>query len=488
MWHQLTQPDIWIPWLLGMAFGVLVGSTPGLTATMAVAILLPITFHLPPMAGLAVILGVSFSAIFAGDIPATMLRIPGTPASAAATLDAYELQQRGLALRVLLTNLICSSLGGLIGVGVLALLAPRLAHWALRLSSFEYFWLGVFGLSLAAVISPGHRLKSIAAAALGVLVATIGWDEVGAVERYTFGRTELFGGLGFIPAMIGLFGMTEVYRSVRSAASRVASVPTMMRLRLADLGQTLATHARLFLQSSLLGTAIGALPGAGADIAAWVAYGLAKRTSLHPERFGGGSWEGVIAPTSANNAAVAGAWIPALVFGIPGDAITAIVLGAMLMYNIRPGPNLFQENRDQLHLLLAIALGTQLLLIPAGLIGIAGFRLLMKLPRSLVMGAVVVFCVVGAYAIEQKWFHVIVMFAFGLLGLWFDRHHVPTAPFILGMILQPILEMNLRQGMIKSNGRFLAALERSESAILFTLTIVLFVGPSVWRWVRHGRR
>ncbi|GIW94470.1 MAG: C4-dicarboxylate ABC transporter permease [Pirellulaceae bacterium] len=485
MWHELARPEIWVPWLLGMAFGILVGSTPGLTATMAVAILLPVTFHLPAMAGLAVILGVSFTAIFAGDIPATLLRIPGTPASAAATLDAYELQRQGHGAPVLLTNLFCSAIGGLVGVGLLALLAPQLARWALRFSSFEYFWLGVFGLSLSAVLTPGQAWKGMAAAALGVLASTVGWDEVAAVERYTWGRTELFGGLGFIPAMIGLFGLAEVFRSASHRLARRPDARLEIRSASSRALRTVLAHPRLILQSSLLGTLIGALPGAGADVAAWVSYGLAKRLSRRAQQFGQGCWEGVVAPTSANNAAVAGAWIPALVFGIPGDAVTAIVVGAMLMYNIRPGPNLFHENIHQLHLLLAIAFLTQLFLIPAGMIGILGFRLFIRLPHSLVMSAVVVFCVVGAYAIEQKWFHVMVMFGFGLLGLWFDRHQVPVAPFILGMILQPILELNLRQGLIKSDGRFQAAWERPESLVLMILTLAMILGPAMWHVVRR---
>lgn len=488
MWHELLTPAVVVPWLFSMALGIVVGSTPGLTATMAVALLLPLTFQLPPTAALAVIIGVSFTAIFAGDIPATLLRIPGTPASAAATFDSYALAREGRAGAVLITNLVCSALGGLVGVMILITAAPSLARFALRFSSFEYFWLGVLGLSLSAVVSGHRRVDGLASASLGVLLSTIGWDEVGATERYTWGYTGLYGGLGFIPAMIGLFGMAEVFRLGAQQSVVVQEVALSLRQGVLGLGKRLWAGMRLVIQSALLGTFIGALPGAGADIAAWVAYGGAKRTSREPHRFGSGSWEGVIAPTSANNAAVAGAWIPALVFGIPGDAVTAIVVGALLMYNIRPGPNLFNENADQLYQLFAIAMLTQIMLLPAGLLGIIASGWVMRLPRSVVLAAVVVFSVLGAYAIEQKWLHVIVMLAFGLLGLWLSRHQIPTPPLILGMVLQPILELNLRQGLIKSHGSFLPFLTRPDCVVMIGTLATILVGPLVFRWLKSSTR
>jgi putative tricarboxylic transport membrane protein len=477
MWQELLSVSVLVPWLLGMAFGIVVGSTPGLTATMAVALLLPVTFHLPPTAGLALVLGVSFTAIFAGDIPATLLRIPGTPASAAATLDAYSLAQQGQAGPVLLTNLLCSAVGGTVGVFLLMIVAPALAQLALRFSSYEYFWLAVLGLSLSAVVSSEHSFKSLASAALGVLLGTVGWDEVGAVERYTWGYGELYGGLGFIPAMIGLFGLAEVFRSTSAPQLWEYQVRIRIGTVTREVFSRIGRNAGLVAVSSAVGTLIGALPGAGADIAAWVAYALAKRTSRAGDQFGKGSWQGVIAPTSANNAAVAGAWIPALVFGIPGDAVTAIVLGALLMYNIRPGPNLFHENIHQLHVLLGVAFLTQILLIPAGLIGIASFSAVMRLPRSFLLAAVVIFSVLGAYAIELKWMHVWVMFAFAVLGIWMSRHRIPTPPLILGMILQPVLEFNLRQGLIKSQGSWGPFFWRVDCLVLISLLVVLTVGP-----------
>ncbi len=489
MLTELLAPAVLIPWLLGMLFGVFVGSTPGLTATMAVALILPLTFHMGPTAGLAMIIGVSFTAIFAGDIPATFLRIPGTPASAAATLDGYALAQRGKAGLAIVLDLCCSAVGGLFGVVLLIVLAPQLARFALRFSSFEYFWLGVVGLSLSALVSQGSTVKGLAAAALGVLLSTIGWDEVGATPRFTFGQDALLGGLGFIPAMIGLFGLAEVFRGLPERRTTQAVLQVEFRPQWGEAWRQMYRHVRVLFQSSLIGTLIGALPGAGADIAAWGAYGLAQKTSRHPEEFGHGSIEGVVGPTSANNAAVAGAWIPALVFGIPGDAVTAIVLGALLMYNIKPGPDLFRERSDQLYLLFAIAALTQFLLIPAGYLGVRAFAAVMRLPRPVIMAGVVAFSVIGAFALEQKWLHVVVMLVFGLLGLWMERHRAPVAPLILGMILQPVMEFNLRQGLIKTGGDLTPFFTRPDCLVMVVLLALSFViAPASRFLLRRSRR
>ena len=286
-----------------MVFGVFVGATPGLTATMAVALIVPISFYLEPNAGLAMIIGVSFTAIFAGDIPATFLRIPGTPASAAATLDGHELARGGRGTFALLIDLCCSAIGGLVGVGLLILVARPMARFALLFSDFEYFWLGVLGLSLSALVSRGSQIKGLMSAAMGVLISAIGMDGISAVPRYTLGSLDMLGGFHFIPVMIGLFGLAEVLRNVASNLEMHApSVATVARPTLKEIAGTLWKHQRTVWQSALAGTAIGALPGAGADIAAWGAYGLAQKTSGRGKefgQFGQGTVEGVIAPTSA---------------------------------------------------------------------------------------------------------------------------------------------------------------------------------------------
>jgi putative tricarboxylic transport membrane protein len=477
----LLHWSVLLPWLLAMAFGIFVGATPGLTATMAVALIVPITFYIPnPNTSLAMILGVSFTAIFAGDLPATYLRIPGTPASAAATLDAHQLAKQGRGREVMLLDLICSCIGGVLSVLALIWIAPQLARFGLKFSNYEYFWLAILGLSMAAVVSIGAVSKGFLGAAIGLLLATIGIDTVSGQPRFTFGQTELMDGVNFIPVMIGLFGFSEVFRSlmqpqtVERAAKWVEQIPSAAKLWL-----TVWKHKMLVLRSSILGTLVGALPGAGADIAAWASYGVAQRTSKEGEKFGTGAIEGVIAPTSANNAAVGGAWIPALVFGIPGDAVTAIVLGAMIMYDIKPGPLIFQESPQKMHDLFSIALITQFLLLICGWIGIRAFGYIVKLPRAIVMAGVIVFSVVGAYAIRNSVFDVWVMLVFGLVGVFLERMAIPLPPLILGLILGPMLEENLRTGLIKSAGSWWPFFTRPICMGLIALLVLGAVLPKL---------
>jgi TctA family transporter len=482
---ELLQPQVLVPWLLGMVFGVFVGATPGLTATMAVALIVPISFHMEPTAGLAMIIGVSFTAIFAGDIPATYLRIPGTPASAAATLDGHEMAKQGQGGLALTIDLFCSCLGGLIGVSLLIVVAPQLARFALRFSNFEYFWLGVFGLSMTALVSGGSTHKALLSALLGVLISTVGIDVVSGTPRYTFGSVSMMSGFRFIPVMIGLFGLSEVLRNVRQG--NVLTTPGVSgggKLQYAEALRVIWRNKWTALQSAVAGTVIGALPGAGADIAAWGAYGIAQKTSRHPEKFGTGTTEGVVAPTSANNAAVGGAWIPALVFGVPGDAVTAIVLGALMMYEIKPGPLIFEQSGHQVHAIFVIGLVTQLLLLPAGLLGIKAFGVILRLPRSVVLVAVVLFSVVGSYALYNSMFDVYVMFAFGLVGFYLESQQVPLAPMILGLILGPMVEENLRAGLIKTAGDFTPFLTRPICLTLLVLLVMAYVATPVGRLVR----
>jgi len=475
--------QILVPWILAMTFGIFVGSTPGLTATMAVALVIPLSYNLPKEAALAMVIGVSFTAIFAGDIPATFLRIPGTPASAAATLDAHQLAKKGKGKQTLLINLLCSAIGGLLGVIILMSVAPQLAKLALLFSSFEYFWLCLLGLTLGVTVSSGnYKLSGALAAFFGVLLATVGNDVTTFQERYIFGISELSTGLSFIPAMIGLFGISEVIRAVYRYDPRdnpTSKLEDNSSFEVRESLEIIASNAPTIAQSVVTGTVIGGLPGAGADIAAWGAYGIAHKTSKPAEqtKFGSGIWKGVIAPTSANNAAVAAAWIPALVFGVPGDAVTAIVLGAFLTYDITPGPELFANGGA--NFIFAIAMITQLLLIPAGLVGILLFGKFMKLPREVVLSCVVIFSVVGAYAMNNNPFDVWIMFGFGLLGVFLENRKVPLAPLILGMILGPKVEMYFRQGMIASQGKFAYAFESTIDLVLFSslvICILLSVG------------
>lgn len=484
---DLLQFHVLVPWILGMLFGIFVGATPGLTATMAVALIVPVSFYMTdPNTGLALIVGVSFTAIFAGDIPATYLRIPGTPASAAATLDGHQLAKQGRGGFALTLDLLCSCLGGLVGVGLLVFIAPELARFAIRFSNFEYFWLAIFGLCMSAVVSAGNTLKGLLSAALGMLLATVGLDVVSGAQRYTFSNPELMSGLGFIPVMIGLFGVSEVIRSVASGVSSKASAlpkETAKGSNLIDALKAIWKRKLTVLRSSVLGSFVGALPGAGADVAAWAAYGVEQRSSKNRENFGKGEIAGVVAPTSANNAAVGGAWIPALVFGIPGDAVTAIVLGAFMMYEIKPGPFIFEQDPERIRSIFSIAFFTQLLLLPCGYLGLRAFGWILRLPRSVVMVAVMVFSVVGAYSLRNSLFDVYLMAGFGVVGFYLESQRMPLAPLILGLILGPMVEDNFRTGLIKTEGDLSPFLTRPICAVLVTLLIIAFALPWIKRWI-----
>lgn len=482
----LFQLKILVPWLLSMAFGVLVGGTPGLTATMAVALIVPVSYYMEPLAGLAMILGVSFTSIFTGDIPATLLRIPGTPASGAAVLDGYELTKQGKGILALTLDLVCSALGGLIGVILLILVAPPLASFALKFTNFQYFWLGVFGLSMSAALSSGKPVYGVLSAALGLLISTVGIDITTGFPRFTFHNMELMSGIGFIPAMVGLFGLSEVLKNVLDIKSlQKSSISTIGKVSLLSTMKIVLKHKWTLLKSAIIGTLVGALPGAGADIAAWVAYGVEKRTSKEGDKFGKGAIDGVIAPTSANNAALGGTWIPALVFGVPGDSITAIVLGAMLMYGLRPGPLIFQENMELVNGIFSVAALSQLLLIPVGLLGIKVFGTLLKMPRNIVMIIVLIFSVIGSYAIRNSFFDIYVMIAFGLVGFAFEYLDIPLPPLILGMILGPMIEDNLRVGLLKSHGSLMPFIVDPICTTLIAFIVLLFFGRRMLNFLRN---
>jgi TctA family transporter len=469
--------DVLIPWLLAMVLGIFVGGIPGLTATMAVALVVPLTFHMEAVSGLAMILGVSFTAIFAGDIPATFLRIPGTPASGAAILDGYEMNRRGDGPTAIALDLSCSSIGGIIGILILILVSPMLAQFALQFSHFEYFWLGTLGLSMAAIITKGSRSAGLIATAFGVTLSTVGTDITTGYPRFAFGNSDLMGG-------IGLFGVSEVFRIVTSPGGLSApSIKEGIGASFRSVGKILLRNKRLIGQSSVLGTVSGALPGAGADIAAWISYGVAKRTSRNPEKFGTGHEEGVIAPTSANNASLGGTWVPALVFGIPGDTITAIVLGAMMMYGLTPGPLVFENERFLINQIFTIGIISQFFLLIIGALAIRAYTRVFRFPKNIVLAGILIFSVIGAYALRNSLFDVGLVLIFGIIGYAMEKADMPLPPVILGLILGPMIEENLRVGLIKTDGSFLPFLTRPVSFGLVVILAALFLGDPLRRLI-----
>ena len=338
----LLAPKVLLVICISSLYGLFVGSIPGLSATLAASLLIPFTFFMDPVPALVSIVSMSAMAIFAGDIPAALVRIPGTPSSAAYTQDSFALTQQGKAEMVLGVDVVFSAIGGLMGAVVLMTSAPLLAEVAMNFSSFEYFWLAALGLSATVMVSRGSQVKGALAMLLGLFLSTIGVDITLGYPRFTFGSVELLNGISFIPAMIGVFGISEVMRNVMQGEMKFAVARVQAGRIFRGTGKLFIKYKWNVLRSGLLGTFIGILPGAGADIAAWLAYAVSKRGSKEPEKYGHGSIEAIIDSGTANNSCLAGDWVPALVFGIPGDSITAIVIGVFFMKGLRPGSMIFE--------------------------------------------------------------------------------------------------------------------------------------------------
>ena len=494
--NVLGNPQVLLVIVAAAAYGVFMGAVPGLTATMAVALFVPVAFFLDPITALAAIVTLEACAIFAGDIPTTLLRIPGTPSSAAYADDAYALTRSGQSTRALGACLTFSVAGGLFGSVVLMLFAPALAGVATWFTVIEYFWLYLLGLSCAVIVSRESALKATLALIIGLLLSTVGLSAVHTAARFTFGRAELFQGINFIPAMIGLFGVSEVLRSAlqlgsagempgaKSQATSTSPGSPLRRFLVAPVkgvfGEAIVLLVRRkwhALRSGIIGAVVGMLPGAGADIGAWVSLAASKRLSKNPREYGTGSIEGIGDATAANNSALAGAWIPALVFGIPGDSITAIVIGVLLMKNVKPGPEIFQEQGALVYSLFLIFLLANLVLVPIGFLAIKAGTYAVRVPRRILLPVILLFCVVGSYAIGGSYFDVGVMLAMGILGFLLERRQVPLGPVVLGIILGGPLEERFVQTLVGSSGSIGAFFSRPLAAALGVTCIVLWLAP-----------
>jgi TctA family transporter len=465
------------------AFGMFVGAMPGLTATMATALLVPVTFFMDPVPALGAIVTATAMAIFAGDIPAALLRIPGTPASAAYTDESYAMSKKGLLDLNLGVNLVFSVFGGLVGVALLIVFAPVLAEAAIQFSSFEYFWLALLGLTCAIFMTAEDPLKGITSLLFGLAINTVGIDPSAGYPRFTFGSVELLQGISFIPAMIGMFALSELLRGVVAVDQQGAVLAQKIGNIFVGVWDVFKKYWKNFLRGSAIGVVIGALPGAGADIAAWISFAVSKRFSKEPEKFGTGHIEGIVDATSANNSALGGAWIPALVFGIPGDSITAIVIGVLYMKGMNPGPTVFLQNPQFIYAVFIIFVLANLLMLPFGWIAIKSGKQILRVPRNILVPTILIFCVVGAYSMTNSVFGIWIMLFMGVVGWLMEEHGFPIAPAILGLVLGEMLEQNFMTSMIKADGDPLFFFERPIAAVLGIMTILIW-GTMIWRGIR----
>ncbi|HEX2524934.1 MAG TPA: tripartite tricarboxylate transporter permease [Geminicoccus sp.] len=481
-WLVFDPYNLMVMTLAGL-FGMFVGAMPGLTATMATALLVPVTFFMAPVPAVAAIVTATAMAIFAGDIPGALIRIPGTPASAAYVADSYKLAQKGQAELVLGCCLVFSAIGGIFGSLVLALAAPALAEVSLSFSSFEFFWIAVFGLTCAIFISTGSPIKGVVSVLLGLFLATVGIDPTAGQPRFNMGSVELMGGVSFIPVMIGMFAISELLRWVLGSRKLEA-------LQKRELGSVFRGQWALFLKykwntarSAVIGVVIGFLPGAGSDIAAWVTYAISKKFSKEPEKFGTGHIEGIVDAGTANNSSLSGAWVPALVFGIPGDSITAIVIGVLYMKGLNPGPTLMLNQPEMLYAIFIVFMFANIVMLPLGWVAIKLFRYVLNVPREVLMPLILMACIVGSFAINNSLFGVGIMLVLGIVAYFMEENGFPIAPAILGLVLGELIESSFITSMMKANGSFLAFFERPISAALGVLVVAAWIWL-IWSAVR----
>ncbi len=484
----VVQPYVLMVISLSAIYGLFVGAIPGLTATMATALLVPITFFMEPVPALAAIVTMEAMAIFAGDIPGALVRIPGTPASAAYVEESYALTQKGKAGYVLGVDVTVAAIGGLVGSVILIFLAPMLAEVAMQFTCYEYFWLACIGLSCAVLVSKKSLVKGLLSLLIGLMMTTVGVDITLGFPRFDFGITDFLNGFNFIPAMIGMFGVSEVMRNVSSEDIYTKFKVAKTGKIFSGIGKTIRRYKLNVARSGLIGTFVGVLPGAGADIAAWICYAISKKFSKEPQKFGTGHIEGIVDAGTANNAGLGGAWVPALVFGIPGDSITAIVIGVLFMKGLRPGPMIFTQTPHILYAVYVTFILANLILIPFGFMAIKAGSQMLRVPRNMLMPAILMFCIVGSFAINNTVFDVGIMLVTGIMAYFMEANEIPVAPAILGLVLGRLLEDSFMVSMIKSEWNLLYFFYRPVSAALGIVTILLWLSPLFTIWHRRVRR
>jgi putative tricarboxylic transport membrane protein len=481
---QVVTPTMLLLCLVGVVGGMAVGATPGLSATVGLALLLPITFTMEPISGLVLMGAFYMGAIYGGSFTAILVNAPGTPSSIATTFDGYPMTQQGHSERAVVASTMGSVVGGVVGILGLLLLAPPLAQVVLAFGPQEYFWMGIFGLTMIASIAPS-LVKGFAACALGLLIATIGISPVGGEVRFTFGLTEMQGGVPLIVALIGLFTIPTILDMLVAPEARNASMAreavTRNRSEVWTTIRDILSRPVNLIRSSVIGAVVGILPGAGGSIANLIAYNEAKRTSKNRKNFGKGEIDGVVAPEAANNGVVGGSMIPLLTLGIPGAPPDAVIYGVLLLHGLRPGPDLFAE-QGVLTFTFILAVGVSALLMgPVGLF--AGRNLqkaVVRTPTRYLAPAIALLTIVGAYAVRNSTFDVVMMVLLGLAAYGLRRLGLPPAAVVLGVVLGPIIETGLAQGLLTATAMdhpWMSFFTRPLSLGLIALSVIGMAWP-----------
>ncbi|MSU88861.1 hypothetical protein GE300_04390 [Rhodobacteraceae bacterium 2CG4] len=479
-WHNLVLL------LVGTGLGIVIGAIPGLTASMLIALTLPLTFHMDPVNAVTLLIGEYVGGISGGLITAILLRMPGTPASIVTTFDGYPMAQSNRAERALALGIMASVVGGIISWGFLAGMSPALARFALKFGPWEYFTLVLMALVMLAVLAQGSLVKGLLAAALGMAFALPGIDSSIGQARLTFGSSAMLSGFGLLPVLIGAFAISQVLRdAAQPISNKKIEIPKRrLPVHLSDA----RTHGPNMVRSSLIGTWIGLLPGIGGNIAALVSYSTAKQLSKEPDRFGTGHEPGVVAGESANNAAIGGALIPLITMGIPGSVTEAILIGALTIHNLQPGPLLFQNAPEIAYGIIAAYLLANLFMLIMMWGAVRYIAQLVRLPRAGLLSVILVFCVVGSYAVNSSFVDVWVMIAFGVIGLGLEAARVPLGPFVIGFVLSPIAEEQLRASLMLSDGNALEIFQRPYALLFLALAVLTVAWPAILQRIARRRR
>ncbi|MGX0875898.1 putative tricarboxylic transport membrane protein [Roseovarius sp. MBR-154] len=475
-----SHPDLLLLVGLGTFAGIYIGAIPGLSVTMAVSILISFTFSWDVYPAISLMVGIYMGGVYGGSRTAILLNIPGAPSAIATAMDGYPMAQRGEAGQAIGVTTVMSFFGGLVGILVLALAAPFVADFALTFQPRDYMLLAVLGILLVGSLSTGSLVKGIFAGALGIAIGAVGRDPLTFAERFTFDLQLMEGGISFIAVMIGMFGVSEALLQLRNVDK------TAVRQKITKIVPSFGVirkYLPLSLQTSTIGVIIGALPGTGGDIAALMAYDHAKRVTKNPKvPFGKGAMEGLVAPETANNAAVGGAFIPMMTLGIPGDAVTAIMIGALFIHGLNPGPMLMVDQPDMFWFIVGALFMANIFMLIFGLTGIRIFTKIVEMPRSVIIPLILLLSIVGAYAVNNSISDVYWMLGFGVFGYFMRHYGYPLGPVILGVILSRLLDDNWRRAIISERedlGRFFEGILTSPlSFTLFAAVILIFVSQT----------
>lgn len=479
------EPMMWL--MIGVASGIFVGAIPGLGGGMLMALTVPLTFSMDSTHAVLLLMGMHVGSVSGGLISATLLKMPGTPSAMMTTLDGYPMAQNGNPGLALSLGIGASFLGGLTSAVFLIILAPPLATLALKFGPWEYFAMVLMALVLISSISQGTLLKGLLSALLGITAALPGLNASDGQLRLTFGQESMTDGFNLLPVLLGIFVMSQLIKDTVELNKKATSI-SLKNSRLFPKLSTWKKHTTNLLRSSIVGTWIGILPGIGASISSMVSYGMAKAFSKTPEKFGTGHEEGVVASEAANNANAGGALIPLITMGIPGAPVDAILLGAMIMHRIQPGPLLFQTNGDLVWALMGGFLLSNILMFLIMLFSTRLVARIININKSYLVPVIFVFCVIGAFALSNRIFDVWLVIAFGIVGFFLDKAKFPLGPFVIGYVLAAFLEENLRSGLQSSDGSFLPLLTRPLSLTFILVAAFFLIFPFYNDWKRNRKK